>query len=71
MAREAIIHNVRPYDLHGVRYYQLAVAYSNDPESIREVRISNDSIYDSPTAGDKIEVDMILSVVTEVRKKAS
>ena len=70
MAREAIIRNVSPYDLHGVRYYQLAVSYSDDPESMREVRISNDSIYDSPSTGDRIEVDMILSVVTEVRKKA-
>ena len=70
MAREAIIRRVSPYDLHGVRYYQLAVSYSDDPESMREVRISNDSIYDSPSTGDKIEVDMILSVVTEVRKKA-
>ena len=70
MAREAIIRKVSPYDLHGVRYYQLAVYYSDDPETMREVRISNDSIYDSPATGDKIEVDMILSVVTEVRKKA-
>ena len=70
MAREAIIRRVSPYDLHGVRYYQLAVSYSDDPESMREVRISNDSIYDDPSAGDRIEVDMILSVVTEVRRKA-
>ena len=69
MAREAIIRKVRPYELHGVGYYQLAVSYDDDPESMREVRIANDSIYADPSAGDRIEVDMILNVVTEVRKK--
>ena len=69
MAREAIIRKVRPYELHGVGYYQLAVSYDDDPESMREVRIANDSIYADPSVGDRIEVDMIVNVVTEVRKK--
>ena len=70
MAREAIVRTVKPYELHGVRYYQLAVAYGDDPDSVGEIRISHDSIYDDPSAGDRIEVDMILNVVSEVRKKA-
>ncbi len=70
MAREAVIRRVSPYELHGVPYYRLAVSYSDDPESMREVRISNDSIYDNPSAGDRVVVDMILNVVTEVRKRA-
>ena len=69
MAREAIIRKVRPYELHGVGYYQLAVSYSDDLESMREVRIANDSIYADPSVGDRIEVDLILNVATEVRKK--
>ena len=70
MAREAIVREVNRYELHGVPYYQLAVSYVDEPDSVREVRISHDSIYDDPSAGDRIEVDMILNVVTEVRKKA-
>ena len=69
MAREAIIRKVSPYDLHGVRYYQLAVSYSDDPESMREVRISHDSIYGEPADGDRILVEAVLNIVTEVRKK--
>ena len=69
MAREAIIREVSQYDLHGVAYYRLAVSYSDEPDAVREVRISRDSIYANPSAGDSIVVDMILNVVTEVRKK--
>ena len=70
MAREAIIRSVKAYELHRVHYYQLTVSYGDDPDSVRDIRISHDSIYDDPSAGDRIEVDMILNVVTEVRKKA-
>ena len=69
MAREAIVHKVSSYELHGVPYYQIAVSYSDDPDSLREIRISHDSIYGNPSAGDRIVVDMILNVVTGVRKK--
>ena len=69
MAREAVVRNVKPYELHGVSHYQLAVSFVDEPDSVREVRIAHDSIYANPSAGDSIVVDMILSVVTEVRKK--
>ena len=69
MAREAIVRNVKPYELHGVPHYQLAVSFVDEPDSVREVSIAHDSIYANPSVGDSIVVDMILSVVTEVRKK--
>lgn len=43
MAREAIIRAVNSYELHGVPYYQLAVAFVDEPDSLREVRISRDA----------------------------
>ncbi len=70
MAREAIVRNVNPYELHGVRYYQLAVSYVEEPDSVREVRISHEAIYASPADGDRVLVEMVLNVVTEVRKEA-
>ncbi len=70
MAREAIVRKVNPYELHGVRYYQLAVSYVEEPDSVREVRISHDAIYANPADGDRVLVEMVLNVVTEVRKKA-
>ncbi len=69
MAREAIIREVNRYDLHGVLYYRLLVSYDAEPNSVQEVRICHDSIYDEPSDGDQILVEAIMNVVTEVRKK--
>ncbi len=69
MAREAIIREVNQYDLHGVAYYRLLVSYDNEPNSVQEVRISHDSIYGEPADGDRILVEAIMNVVTEVRKQ--
>ena len=69
MAREAIIREVHQYDLHGVAYYRLLVSYSAEPNSVQEVRISHDSIYGEPADGDRILVEAVLNIVTEVRKK--
>ena len=71
MAREATIKEVSRYDLHGVLYYRLAVSYDGSPGGVQEVRICHDSIYEEPADGDRILVDAIMNVVTEVRKKAS
>ena len=69
MAREAIIREVSRYDLHDVAYYRLLVSYDNEPNMVHEVRISHDSIYAEPADGDRILVEAIMNVVTEVRKK--
>ena len=69
MAREAIIREVNPYDLHGVAYYRLIVSYNDEPNSVHEVRISHDSIYGEPADGDRVLVEAVLNVVTEVRKR--
>ena len=70
MAREAIIRQVNTYELHGVAYYRLVVSYSDEPNSVQEVRIAHDSIYGEPADGDRILVEAVLNVVTEVRKKS-
>jgi hypothetical protein len=70
MAHDAIIHKVNPYDLHGVRYYQLFLAYDDTPDTLREVRLPHDAVYDSPADGDHVSVESILSMVTAVRKQA-
>ncbi len=69
MARAAIIREVSRYDLHGVAYFRLLVSYDKEPNSVQEVRISHDSIYGEPADGDRILVEAVLNVVTEVRKK--
>ncbi len=69
MAREAIVRGVKPYELHGVSHYQLAVSFVDEPDVVREVRIAHDAIYANPAEGDRVLIEMVLSVVTEVRKK--
>jgi hypothetical protein len=69
LAKEAVLHKVNPYDLHGVRWYQMYLAFADTPDSVREVRLSHDAVYPSPADGDVVLVETILSMVTEVRKK--
>ncbi|HLF71085.1 MAG TPA: hypothetical protein VI759_02900 [Dehalococcoidia bacterium] len=69
MPREAIIRKVNPYELHGVRYYQIFLSYADTPDSVREVRLAHDAVYPSPSDGDLVTVETILSMVTEVKKR--
>ena len=68
MSREATVHHVNPYELHGVQYFQLLLSFVDAPESLREVRLPHDAVYASPTKGDRVTVETILSMITEVRK---
>jgi hypothetical protein len=68
MAREAQIRRVNPYELHGVRYYQLFVSYKDTPDMVNELRLAHDVVYHDPAEGDRVSIDALLSVVTGVRK---
>ena len=68
MAREALIRQVIPYELHGVRYYQLHVSYADTPDLVNELRLAHDVVYPDPTEGDRVSIEALLSVVTGVRK---
>ena len=69
MPREATIHKVNPYELHGVRYFQILLSFADTPDSLREARLAHDAVYPSPTEGDRVTVETLLSMITEVRKK--
>ena len=68
MQREATIHKVNPYELHGVRYFQMLISFADAPDSPREVRLAHDAVYASPSEGDRVTVETLLSMITEVRK---
>jgi hypothetical protein len=68
VAREAIIRGVGPYDLHGVRYYQIFLSYLGAPDRVLEVRLPHDVVYADPRDGDHVEVEALLSMVTGFRK---
>ena len=71
MAQEAIIRKINPYELHGVRYYQMFLTYTDTPDLVNEVRLAHDVVYPSPEEGDTVVVEKILSIVTGVKKKAA
>ncbi len=69
MAREAVIHQVQPYDLHGTRYYALVYSFANEPGMMREARLPHDSLYPDPKPGDEVLVESVLNMVTDIKKK--
>ena len=64
---EATLQAVRPYELHGIVYYQLLYALDTDPTP-REARLSHDMVYPDPQPGDRVDVHAILGVVDAVRR---
>ena len=69
MAREALIHRVNPYLLHGEQYYEILYSYTNEPDALRQSRIAHDYIYPNPQGGDRVFIEAILNVITEIKKK--
>ena len=64
---EATLQAVRPYELHGVTYYQLLYVVDGDPRP-REARLSGDIAYPDPQPGDRVDVHAILGIVDSVRR---
>ena len=65
----AVIVDVRPYELHGTRYYALLYRLDTDPpDGAREARVSFEMIYADPAPGDRVLVQAIVGVVDRVTK---
>ncbi len=69
MARDALIHRVNPYLLHGEQYYEIFYSYANEPDSIRQSRIAHTNIYSDPQTGDEVLIEAVLNVIMEIKKK--
>ena len=65
--RRGTIVDLRPYELHGTRYY--AVLYELDgDETRREARLSFDMIHAEPRAGDRVLIEQIVGVVDRMSR---
>ncbi len=69
MDRDAVIHRVNPYLLHGEQYYEILYSYTNEPDVLRQSRVAHTNIYPDPQEGDQVLIEAILSVITEIKKK--
>ena len=62
---------LRPYELHGTRYYAVLLRLDSDAETGgREARLSFDMIYPDPQPGDRVLVQSVLNVVDRIEKSA-
>ena len=57
---------VRPYELHGTRYYAVLFRLEGEEHQAREARLSFDMIYDDPQPGDAVLVESVLGVVDRI-----
>ena len=62
----ATLQAVQPYELHGVRYYQLQ--YLGEDGQPRMARLSHDMAYSDHQPGDEVEVHAILGIVDQVTR---
>ena len=69
MAREALIHRVNPYLLHGEQYYEILYFYTNEPDTLRQSRIAHTNIYPTPREGDHVLIEAVFNIITEINKK--
>jgi hypothetical protein len=65
---EAILASVRPYDIHGTRYYRIAYALKDEPDRVSEGPVAAESMYRDPQPGDRIDIRLLLGVIDEVKK---
>ncbi len=62
----AVLQAVQPYELHGVRYYQ--IQYAGDDGQAQMARLSHDMLYPDPQPGDAVDVHAILGIVDRVTR---
>jgi hypothetical protein len=64
--REAVVTEVKPFDLHGVTYYDLALILSDG--STQSARLGPESVPDGLKAGDRVLVTMAANMVVSLRQ---
>jgi hypothetical protein len=60
---------VRPYELHGTRYYAVLYRLEGEEQQPREARLSFEMIYDDPQPGDAVLVEAVLGVVDHMQRR--
>jgi hypothetical protein len=66
-----VIVDIRPYELHGTRYYAVLYRLEGDPDTgAREARLSFDMIYEGAHPGDRVLIESVLGVVDRIARAA-
>jgi hypothetical protein len=64
--QEATVTAVKPFDLHGVTYYDVALIFSDG--STQSARLGPEGVPDGLKAGDRVLVMMAANMVVSVRR---
>jgi hypothetical protein len=63
--REGVVTEVRPFDLHGVTYYDLALTFPDG--STQSARLGPESVPEGLQAGDRVMATMAANMVVALR----
>jgi hypothetical protein len=64
--REAVVREVNPFGLHGVTYYDLAVAFADG--TTQTARLGPEAVPEGLEAGERVLVTMAANMVISVRR---
>jgi hypothetical protein len=64
--REAVVTEVKPFDLHGVTYYDLALRFSDG--NTQSARLGPEGVPDGLKAEDRVLVTMAVNMVVSLRR---
>lgn len=64
--REAVVKQVRPFDLHGVTYYDVEVTLSDG--TTRSARLGPEGVPAGLEAGDQVVATMVANMVVSLRR---
>jgi hypothetical protein len=64
--REAVVLEVKPFDLHGVRYADLTLTFQD--RSVLSARLGPESVPDELSAGDRVLATLAANMVVSVRR---
>ena len=64
---DAVVLEVAPFDLHGVRYYDLAVGFPD--RSVTQARLGAESVPEGLQKGDRILAARVANMIVSVRRR--
>jgi hypothetical protein len=64
--QEAVVVEVRPFDLHGVRYQDVTIAYRD--RSVAQARLGPESVPDDLRPGEEVLATRVVNMVVSLRR---
>ena len=64
--QEALVVDVKPWDVHGVGYVDVTVAYRD--RTVETARLGRESVPEDLEAGDEVLVSKAVNVIVAIRK---